>query len=186
MTVDEIKQQYSMSDILMRYGIKSNGIKKNISCPFHGKDKNPSMQIFQDGYNCYSCGRNGDIFKFVQEMENCSFKDAFLSLGGTYENTKTDFFAQQRLEKAKFEQEKRIKAEIRRKKQKRELSTMISYYKSVLSKLEPFSDTWCDCQNHIFYLLYAWEEKYIKGNEVDIGGVISRHSKSEFIRNIVR
>ena len=166
MTVDEIKQQYSMSDILMRYGIKSKGINKNISCPFHS-DKNPSMQIFKDGYNCYSCGRNGDIFKFVQEMEHCSFKDAFLSLGGTYENTKTDFFAQQRLERAKFEQEKRIKAEIRRKKQKRELSTMISYYESVLSKSEPFSDVWCDCQNHIFYLLHAWEEKYINGNEVD-------------------
>lgn len=185
MTVEEIKQQYTMSDILMRYGIKSNGIKKNIQCPFHS-DKNPSMQIFKDGYNCYSCGRNGDIFKFVQEMEHCSFKEAFLSLGGTYENNKTDFFTQQRLEKAKFEQEKRIKAEIRRKKQKRELSTMISYYESVLSKSEPFSDVWCDCQNHIFYLLHAWEEKYINGNEVDIGGVISRHSKSEFIRNIVR
>lgn len=185
MTVDEIKQQYSMSDILMRYEIRSNGIRKNISCPFHGKDKNPSMQIFRDGFKCHTCNANGDVLKFVQLMENCSFKDAYLSLGGTYENTETDFFAKQRLEKAKIEREKRVKAEIRRLRFKHELSSLIAIYRSYLVELEPYSDIWCKCQQNIFYLLYAWEEKYIKGNEVDISGVIGRYKQSEFIRDIV-
>jgi DNA primase len=184
MTRDEIKLNNSIKEVALRYGVKVD--KKGFCCCVFHNEKTPSMQIKEKTFHCFGCGAHGDIFEFVMKMENCSFKDAYLSLGGEYENTKTDFFAQQRLEKAKLAQEKRVKAEIRRKKQKRELSTMINYYKSVLSKLEPFSDIWCDCQNHIFYLLYAWEEKYIKGNEVDIGGVISRHSKSEFIRNIVR
>ena len=185
MTVEEIKQQYSMSDILMRYGISSKGVRKNISCPFHGKDKNPSMQTFKDGFKCHTCNANGDIFKFIQLMENCSFKDAFLSLGGTYENTKEDFFAKQRLDRMKLEREKRVSADIRRLKQKHELSNMINYYKSLLVKLEPFSDAWCNCQDSIFYLVYAWEEKYIKDSEVDMSGVISRYKQSEFVRNIV-
>ena len=75
--------------------------------------------------------------------------------------------------------------EIRKLKQKHELSSMISYYKSLLIKLEPYSDIWCNCQDSIFYLVYAWEEKYIKDSEVDIGGIISRYKQSEFIRNIV-
>lgn len=185
MTVDEIKQTYSMSDILMRYGIKSNGIRKNISCPFHS-DKNPSMQIFQDGYNCHSCGRNGDIFKFVQEIENCTFPEAFLSLGGEYKNTKEDFSAKIRLEAAKREREKRIQADLRRKRLKRELSSLISFYESYLVAFEPLSDIWCDAKNIVIYLLYVWEEKYIKGNEVDIVGIISRYSEFEFRRNIIR
>jgi DNA primase len=185
MTVEEIKRQYSMSDILMRYGIRSNGTRKNISCPFHGEDKNPSMQIFQDGYNCYSCGRNGDIFKFVQEMENCSFKDAFLSLGGTYENTKEDFSAKVRLETAKREQQKRIQAEIRHKQLKLDISNLITFYKSKLSEYEPLSDMWCVIQNNIFYLLYTWDEKYVKGSEVDVSGVIGRYSEFKHIGNNV-
>ena len=64
------------------------------------------MQIFHDGFKCHTCNANGDIFKFVQLMENCSFKNAFLSLGGEYENTKENFFAKQRLERMKFEREK--------------------------------------------------------------------------------
>lgn len=185
MTVDEIKQNYSMYDILTKYNIPFSTIKKNVSCPLHGKDKNPSMQIFKDGFNCHTCGKHGDIFVFVQEIEHCSFKDAFLLLGGTYENSKDDFFTQQKLERLKLEREKRLQAKIRQQRLRYDTSRLIEYYMAILRQSEPLSDIWCECQNNLFYLLYAWEEKYIKENEVDISGIISRRSKPEFIRNIV-
>lgn len=185
MTVEEIKQNYSMRDILARYSIFNTDRKGFICCPFH-KEKTPSMHIKERTFNCYGCGASGDVFVFVQKMENCSFKDAFLSLGGTYENVEEDFSAKIRLETAKREQQKRIQAEIRQKKLKLDISNLITFYKSKLSEYEPLSDMWCIVQNNIFYLLYSWDEKYIKGSEVGISGVISRYSKSEFERIAVR
>lgn len=184
MTVDEIKNTYSMKDIVSRYGVKID--RKNFCCcPLH-KEKTPSFQIKPKSFICHGCHEYGDIFDFVMKMDNLSWKDAFLSLGGTYENTETDFFAKQRLERAKLEREKRVKAEIRQLRLKHELSNLISLYSGYLVELEPYSDIWCKCHKNLFYLLYAWEEKYINGNEVDIGGVIGRYKQSEFIRNIIR
>lgn len=183
MTVEEIKQQYSMSDILTRYGLKADR-KGFLCCAFHN-EKTPSMQIKQKSWKCFGCGEHGDIFEFVMKMENCSFKEAYLLLGGTYENTKEDFSAKIRLENAKREQQKRIQAEIRQEKLKSELSNLISFYKAICNEFEPLSDIWCKAQNNLFYLLYAWEEKYIRGSEVDVNGVIGRYSKSNFGRNIV-
>ena len=43
------------------------------------------MKIYDKDFHCFGCGANGDIFSFVQRMENVDFKEAFYSLGGTYE-----------------------------------------------------------------------------------------------------
>lgn len=89
MTAEEIKQQYSMRDVVEMYGFHLNKAGF-ISCPFHSGDHSPSMKIYQKDFHCHACGANGDIFTFVQRMDNCSFKDAFLKLGGEYEH-KTDW-----------------------------------------------------------------------------------------------
>ena len=183
MTVDEIKQAYSMKDIVSRYGISTDR-KGFCCCPLH-KENTPSMQIKQKSFTCYGCGEHGDIFDFVMKMDSLSWKDAFLSLGGTYENTETDFFAKQRLERAKFKREKRVQAEIRQLRLKRDISNLISYYNSCMDVFDPLSDEWCMCKNNLFYLLYAWDEKYINGNEVDVSGIVSRYKQSEFVRDIV-
>ena len=46
-------------------------------CPFH-EEKTPSFSIKdRDGlYYCFGCHAGGDIFKFVQEIENASFPEA--------------------------------------------------------------------------------------------------------------
>jgi hypothetical protein len=101
MTVDEIKRTVTMPEVVRRYGIEIHrgGM---CSCPFHGSDRHPSMQIFKDGFKCYACGESGDIFAFVQKMDNCDFKTAFLSLGGTYEHEdKTSRIRLYRIQKAK-------------------------------------------------------------------------------------
>ena len=89
MTVEEIKAQYSMRDVLQMYGIQPNRAGF-IHCVFHQGDRTASCKIYPKDFHCHACGANGDIFTFVQRMDNCSFKDAFKRLGGSYE-AKTDY-----------------------------------------------------------------------------------------------
>lgn len=86
MNSEEIKKTYSMRDILGRYGMQPNRAGF-ICCPFH-KEKTASMKIYQDSYYCFGCGAHGDIFDFVSQMEDITFREAFFNLGGTYEQKK--------------------------------------------------------------------------------------------------
>lgn len=88
MDKEVIKQQNSMRDVLNRYGMIPNR-SGFIQCPFHTGDRTASMKIYKDSYYCFGCGATGDIFTFVQNMDNCDFKTAFTILGGTYQ--KPDF-----------------------------------------------------------------------------------------------
>ncbi|MDR1874598.1 MAG: DNA primase [Synergistaceae bacterium] len=46
-------------------------------CPFHD-ERTPSFYVSQErqNYHCFGCGRGGDIFTFVMEMEGLSFPQA--------------------------------------------------------------------------------------------------------------
>ena len=46
-------------------------------CPFHD-DHHPSLRVdpAKGVYHCFSCGAGGDVFRFVQEKEGCSFGEA--------------------------------------------------------------------------------------------------------------
>ena len=88
MDKETIKQQNSMRDVLSRYGMAPNRAGF-VRCPFHAGDRTASMKIYKDSYYCFGCGATGDIFAFVQNMDNCDFKTAFTILGGTYQ--KPDF-----------------------------------------------------------------------------------------------
>lgn len=113
MTVEEIKQQNTMRDVVTRYGIEVNrsGFCK---CPFHN-EKTASMKIYKDSFYCFGCHAGGDIFTFIQKIEGVDFKTAFESLGGTYEQRKT-FSSRLALYKAikKTEQKKLTMREKRR------------------------------------------------------------------------
>ena len=83
---EEIKSMYSMRDIIERYGFHPNH-SGFIPCPFH-KEKTASMKIYSDSYYCFGCGEHGDIFSFIMNMENQTFREVFLSLGGTYKENR--------------------------------------------------------------------------------------------------
>ena len=86
MTLEEIKENVTMRDVMDKYKIKVS--RSNMCCcPIH-KEKHPSMKIYKHSFYCFSCGAHGDIFSFVQEMEKCDFKTAFMFLGGTYDKDK--------------------------------------------------------------------------------------------------
>lgn len=164
-----------MQEILNQYSIK---VRNNMcSCPFHGDDKHPSMKVFRDGANCFTCGWNGDMFKFVQDMEHCSFKDAFIRLGGTYERYTSD--TAKTVSKMHFEsvKQKKQQAESEEKQFRHDFSEAISILRSVMRVYEPLSDEWCYAQKKLEYLLYLWEIYYLEQQEIDKFYVYREHRK---------
>ena len=156
MTSDEIKEKYSMKDVVGMYGLRPNRAGF-ISCPFHSGDRSPSLKIYPKDYHCHACGANGDIFTFIQRMDNCSFKEAFLKLGGEYEK-KTDW------QKKKFEyQQKQKKEKAKReleekKKWKREILEDIRLQKLFIKCFPVFDSDWCKSVNKLEYDFYILDE----------------------------
>ena len=169
MTVEEIKQNVTMADVLAKYGVK---VKKNMACcPIH-REKHPSMQVFKDGYKCHACQSHGDIFDFVIEMEHCDFKTAFISLGGTYEKHKSQ--QHKKLVNKKFERQRKERQEQSMFEEQLHLMLCKSITKcrNVIRDDEPYLDRWCTCVNSLDWLLYILEEKYIRKGEVNKADVI--------------
>ncbi len=81
--IDDIRAKADIVDVIGRYlEIKKVGRNYRSLCPFHD-DKNPSFYISPEKqiYHCFGCGKSGDVIKFVQEMEGCSFVEAVVKLG---------------------------------------------------------------------------------------------------------
>ena len=155
LTSEEIKQTYSMRDILSKCGLPQPNRAGFIQCPFHKGDREASMKIYEHDFHCFGCGANGDIFRFVQMYDGLSFKDAFLSLGGTYE--KPTFESKLAIYKAKKAREMRKKEEIRNREKKKLNNDLIDIYRDCYRKAEPLSDAWCDSYNALQYQLYLHE-----------------------------
>ena len=76
---DEIKNQISMSDVLVMHGIHLHN--NFCCCPFHN-EKTPSFSVYKDNkrYHCFGCGESGDVITFVMKYYNISFKEALQKL----------------------------------------------------------------------------------------------------------
>lgn len=154
MTKEEIKAAYSMREIVERYGLRPNR-SGFISCPFH-KEKTASMKIYAKDYHCFGCGANGDIFTFIMDMDNLTFKEAFLSLGGTCDEPE-DFGSKLHRYRAQKEREMKRKQEEKMRTKRQINNTLIDIYRKWYQKSEPFSQTWTDCYNALQYQLYRHE-----------------------------
>jgi len=75
---DEIKQKIDIVDFIREYiPVKAVGANFQALCPFHG-EKTPSFVISPEKqiWHCFGCGKGGDIFTFVMEMEGLGFVEA--------------------------------------------------------------------------------------------------------------
>lgn len=151
MNKEEIKQSNSMKDIIARYNLFPNRAGF-IKCPFHHGDNTASMKIYEDSFYCFGCGAAGDIFGFVQRIENISFKEAYMSLGGTYE--KPTFSSKLAIYRSQKHAKTRIKAEIKLRKEKELNHMLIGIYQKYIQCTEPLSDVWCECYNALQIELY--------------------------------
>ena len=147
-----IKERVTMRECLASYGIQPNRAGF-IRCPFHS-EKTASCKIYERDFYCFSCGTHGDIFTFVQKVENCSFIDAFKRLGGSWEELNEAQRKEIQKQRLLREAQKRELAE-QKKSLKRERKFLYSerrLFKRLLNRLEPhavFSTAWCICAERI-------------------------------------
>lgn len=77
-TIQQIKQSVDIVDVINQYvHLTKRGSNYTCSCPFH-EDNNPSFSVSQTKqiFKCFSCGRGGTVFRFLQEIEGISFVEA--------------------------------------------------------------------------------------------------------------
>ena len=75
---DRVKQQADIVRVIGEYvRLKKSGQNFTGLCPFHG-EKTPSFAVHpvKQIFHCFGCGKGGDVFTFVMEMEKCPFPEA--------------------------------------------------------------------------------------------------------------
>lgn len=76
--LDQIRNKLSIEEVVAPYvQLKQAGRNFKALCPFH-QEKSPSFIISPDkglAY-CFGCRKGGDIFAFIQEVENIEFPEA--------------------------------------------------------------------------------------------------------------
>ena len=75
---DKVKQQADIVRVVGEYvQLKKGGQNFRGLCPFHS-EKTPSFNVHpvRQIYHCFGCGKGGDVFNFVMEMERCEFPEA--------------------------------------------------------------------------------------------------------------
>jgi DNA primase len=76
---ETVKQQADIVRIIGDYIKLKKAGAQNYSglCPFHG-EKTPSFSVHatRQFYHCFGCGVSGDVFSFVQKIENVTFPEA--------------------------------------------------------------------------------------------------------------
>ena len=74
-----VKQQADIVRIIGDYVKLKKAGAQNFSglCPFHG-EKTPSFSVHatRQFYHCFGCGVSGDVFSFVQKIENITFPES--------------------------------------------------------------------------------------------------------------
>ena len=77
-SIEDLKKRSKISDfVLSTTSGKLRGTKGMALCPFHG-EKTASMSFtdVENLFHCFGCKMGGDIYKYVQEINNLEFQDA--------------------------------------------------------------------------------------------------------------
>ncbi len=79
----QVKSSVSIVGVIGEYvRLKKQGAQRYVGlCPFHG-EKTPSFSVHEglQIYKCFGCGKGGDVFSFLMEMQGLSFFEALKAL----------------------------------------------------------------------------------------------------------
>ena len=76
--LDEIRSSNDIVDIISQYVVlKRSGRNFFGLCPFH-KEKSPSFSVSPDKqiFHCFGCGKGGNVFHFISQIENVNFVES--------------------------------------------------------------------------------------------------------------
>lgn len=80
--IREVRERNDIVEVVSSYvSLKRVGKNYVALCPFH-QEKTPSFTVSPDKqlWHCFGCGLGGDVFSFVQRIENISFSEALRKL----------------------------------------------------------------------------------------------------------
>ncbi|AVK63104.1 DNA primase [Lactobacillus sp. CBA3606] len=76
--VDQIRSVVNIADFIGQY-VQLKKAGKNLFglCPFH-EERTPSFSVNEQKqiFHCFSCGRGGNVFSFIMDLENLTFPEA--------------------------------------------------------------------------------------------------------------
>ncbi len=76
--IEDIKSRINIVDFIGQYlRLQKAGANWKATCPFHN-EKTPSFMVHEEKqiWHCFGCGKGGDVFSFLMEMEKLDFKEA--------------------------------------------------------------------------------------------------------------
>jgi DNA primase len=80
--IDEIAASVDIVDIISQYtNLRKAGKNFMGRCPFH-EEKTPSFSVSQEKgvYHCFGCGKSGNVFTFMMDIDNVTFYDSVKTL----------------------------------------------------------------------------------------------------------
>jgi DNA primase len=81
-TTDEIKARLNIVELIGAYvRLEKSGQHWKACCPFH-QERTPSFMVNEEKamWHCFGCGKGGDVFAFVMEMEGLEFRETLKML----------------------------------------------------------------------------------------------------------
>lgn len=80
--IEQVRDATDIVDFISQY-VQLQKSGKNLFglCPFH-EERTPSFSVSEGKqiFHCFSCGRGGNVFKFLMELENLSFQEAVVKV----------------------------------------------------------------------------------------------------------
>jgi DNA primase len=79
---EEVRMRADIAAVVGRYvKLRQSGATLKGLCPFH-KEKTPSFHVnpSRGFFHCFGCGKGGDVFRFLQEIEGLTFPEALKML----------------------------------------------------------------------------------------------------------
>ena len=80
--INEVKNNVNILDVTSQFvDLQKRGRNYFGYCPFH-EERTPSFTVNEDKqiFHCFSCGRGGNVFRFMEEIEGYSFPQAVQKL----------------------------------------------------------------------------------------------------------
>ncbi|MGV0167525.1 DNA primase [Furfurilactobacillus sp. WILCCON 0119] len=80
--IETVRTSVNIADVVgQTVQLKKSGKNLFGLCPFH-EERTPSFSVNEEKqiFHCFSCGRGGNVFKFLMELNNLSFPEAVLQV----------------------------------------------------------------------------------------------------------